>query len=117
MNENKSNDLQTIITQVIEEMKSEQGDKFDLKNENFKFHCPIGWWNLLPHSRYLLFHTNSVMVITPSVWQLKPVLVHTITDLFCYSSLLPLCVVMINDINSIVELILHVTPMSIIKLK
>ena len=30
MNENKSNDLQSIITQVIEEMKSEQGDKFDL---------------------------------------------------------------------------------------
>lgn len=30
MNENKSNDLQTIITQVIKEMKSEQGDKFDL---------------------------------------------------------------------------------------
>ena len=30
MNENNSNDLQTIITQVIEEMKSEQGDKFDL---------------------------------------------------------------------------------------
>ena len=29
MNENNSNDLQTIITQVIEEMKSEQGDKFD----------------------------------------------------------------------------------------
>ena len=29
MNENISNDLQTIITQVIEEMKSEQGDKFD----------------------------------------------------------------------------------------
>ena len=25
MNENNSNDLQTIITQVIEEMKSEQG--------------------------------------------------------------------------------------------
>ena len=30
MNENNSNDLQTIITQVIEEMKSEQGDKFDI---------------------------------------------------------------------------------------
>lgn len=29
MNENNSNDLQTIITQVIEEMKSEQGDKHD----------------------------------------------------------------------------------------
>ena len=29
MNENNSNDLQTIITQVIEEMKSEQRDKFD----------------------------------------------------------------------------------------
>ena len=29
MNENNSNDLQTIITQVIEEMKYEQGDKFD----------------------------------------------------------------------------------------
>ena len=29
MNENKSNDLQSIITQVIEEMKSEQGDKFE----------------------------------------------------------------------------------------
>ena len=29
MNENNSNDLQTIITQVIEEMKSEQGGKFD----------------------------------------------------------------------------------------
>ena len=35
MNENKSNDLQTIITQVIEEMKSEQGDKFDLNKVNF----------------------------------------------------------------------------------
>ena len=34
MNENKSNDLQTIITQVIEEMKSEQGDKFDLNKIN-----------------------------------------------------------------------------------
>ena len=34
MNENKSNDLQSIITQVIEEMKSEQGDKFDLNKIN-----------------------------------------------------------------------------------
>ena len=29
MNENNSNDLQIIITQVIEEMKSEQGDKLN----------------------------------------------------------------------------------------
>ena len=34
MNENKSNDLQTIITQVIEEMKSELGNKFDLSKIN-----------------------------------------------------------------------------------
>lgn len=34
MNENNSNDLQTIITQVIEEMKSEQGDKFDINRIN-----------------------------------------------------------------------------------
>ena len=34
MNENKSNDLQTIITQVIEEMKYEQGHKFDLNKIN-----------------------------------------------------------------------------------
>lgn len=34
MNENNSNDLQTIITQVIEEMKSEQGDKFDISKIN-----------------------------------------------------------------------------------
>ena len=34
MNENNSNDLQTIITQVIEEMKSEQGHKFDLNKIN-----------------------------------------------------------------------------------
>lgn len=34
MNENNSNDLQTIITQVIKEMKSEQGDKFDLYKIN-----------------------------------------------------------------------------------
>lgn len=34
MNENNSNDLQTIITQVIEEMKSEQGDKFDFNTIN-----------------------------------------------------------------------------------
>lgn len=34
MNENNSNDLQTIITQVIEEMKSEQGDKFNLNKIN-----------------------------------------------------------------------------------
>ena len=34
MNENISNDLQTIITQVIEKMKYEQGDKFDLSKIN-----------------------------------------------------------------------------------
>ena len=34
MNENNSNGLQTIITQVIEEMKSEQGDKFDINRIN-----------------------------------------------------------------------------------
>ncbi len=34
MNENNSNDLQTIITQAIAEMKSEQGDKFDISNIN-----------------------------------------------------------------------------------
>jgi len=34
MNENNSNDLQSIITQVIEEMKSEQGDKFDMNKIN-----------------------------------------------------------------------------------
>ena len=34
MNDNKSNDLQTIITQVIEEMKYEQGHKFDLNKIN-----------------------------------------------------------------------------------
>lgn len=34
MNENNSNDLQTIITQAIEEMKSEQGHKFDLNKIN-----------------------------------------------------------------------------------
>ena len=34
MNENKSNDLQSIITQAIEEMKSEQGSTFDLNKIN-----------------------------------------------------------------------------------
>ena len=34
MNENKSNDLQSIITQAIEEMKSEQGSTFDLNRIN-----------------------------------------------------------------------------------
>ena len=34
MNENNSNDLQTIITQVIEELKSEQGAKFDISKIN-----------------------------------------------------------------------------------
>ena len=34
MNENNRNDLQTIITQVNEEMKSEQGDKFDISKIN-----------------------------------------------------------------------------------
>ena len=34
MDENKSNDLQSIITQAIEEMKSEQADKFDLNKIN-----------------------------------------------------------------------------------
>ena len=35
MNEiNNSNDLQSIITQAIEEMKSEQADKFDLNKIN-----------------------------------------------------------------------------------
>ena len=34
MNDNTSNDLQTIITQVIEEMKYEQGHKFDLNKIN-----------------------------------------------------------------------------------
>lgn len=34
MNENNSNGLQSIITQAIEEMKSEQGDKFDLNKIN-----------------------------------------------------------------------------------
>ncbi len=34
MNEYNSNDLQTIIIQVIEEMKSEQGHKFDLNKIN-----------------------------------------------------------------------------------
>ena len=34
MNNNSSNDLQTIITQAIEKMKSEQGHKFDLNKIN-----------------------------------------------------------------------------------
>ena len=34
MNENNSNDLQSIITQAIEEMKSEQGSTFDLNKIN-----------------------------------------------------------------------------------
>ncbi len=34
MNENNSNDLQSILTQAIEEMKSEQGDKFDIGKLN-----------------------------------------------------------------------------------
>ena len=34
MNENSSNDLYFIITQAIEEMKSEQGNKFDLNKIN-----------------------------------------------------------------------------------
>ena len=34
MNENNSNDLQSIITQVIEEMKSEQGDRFNIYKIN-----------------------------------------------------------------------------------
>lgn len=34
MNENNSNGLQSIITQAIEEMKSEQGDKSDLNKIN-----------------------------------------------------------------------------------
>lgn len=34
MNENNSNDLQSIITQAIEEMKSDQGHKFDLDKIN-----------------------------------------------------------------------------------
>lgn len=37
MNENNSNDLQTIITQVIEEMKSEQGDKIQTKSTLLKW--------------------------------------------------------------------------------
>ena len=34
MNENSSNGLYFIITQAIEEMKSEQGNKFDLNKIN-----------------------------------------------------------------------------------
>lgn len=34
MNENNSNDLQSIIAQAIEEMKSEQGNTFDLAKIN-----------------------------------------------------------------------------------
>lgn len=34
MNDNNGNDLQTIITQAIEEMKSEQGEKFDISKIN-----------------------------------------------------------------------------------
>ena len=39
MNENNSNDLQTIITQVIEEMKSEQGHKLVLCQEKVQIKC------------------------------------------------------------------------------
>lgn len=79
MNENNSNDLQIIITQVIEEMKSEQGDKFDPNKINLaemgrRIGLTRAQLRRIKQTDSLLFHTpllgeKQLLQLSLDIWE------------------------------------------------